>query len=228
LDIVGVTEEQLGELVEMGDCIGNVKADNRFGLPTTTDIFLCGNDQTAGAYGAQLDVGDVLINLGTAHIVYGVLEQLPSPKENLFRGEYPKGRFYAMYVDNGGAILSHLLEVIPEFESFEHIATVAKTVDTSATTFTIDDTLTTFSWSRPNATYAEKAYAVFEFLATRINEMVDMISHDVDHIYLTGGGRKNKILVDMIKQKLGKRLIELETSPLQGVGELIKENWDKK
>jgi sugar (pentulose or hexulose) kinase len=221
LDYCNLTVTQMPELIKVGEIAGQVTGETFLDLPMGCNIFSCGNDQTAGAYGAELSLGDILVNLGTAHITYACRKNLPEPEYNLCRGEYPGELYYAMCSENGGAILTAILAAFPEFESFDNLASLAEQANNHSIIFNINiDTLNSFSWSDENATLAAKAYAVFDYLAERIKIMTDIVSDhnsDVKKIYLTGGGRKNRILVNLIKEKIGKNIIELETSPLQGV-----------
>ena len=221
LDYCNLTVTQMPELIKVGELAGQVTDKTFLDLPLGCNIFTCGNDQTAGAYGAELSLGDILVNLGTAHVTYARRKELPEPEYDLCRGEYPGELYYAMCAENGGAILTAILAAFPEFESFDNLAKLAEQTDGKGVKFNADITnLNNFSWQGENASLEQKAYAVFDYLAERIKIMTDMVSGhnpDVKKIYLTGGGRKNRILVNLIKEKIGENIIELETSPLQGV-----------
>jgi sugar (pentulose or hexulose) kinase len=214
------------ELVKVGEIAGQVTGETFLDLPLGCNIFSCGNDQTAGAYGAELSLGDILINLGTAHVAYACRKELPEPEYRICRGDYHDELYYAMYTEKGGAVLTAILAAFPEFESFDNLARLAEQTDGKGVKFNADiRSLNNFSWQGENASLEQKAYAVFDYLAERIKIMTDMVSGhnpDVKKIYLTGGGRKNRILVNLIKEKIGENIIELETSPLHGMALNIK------
>ncbi|MCF6175731.1 MAG: hypothetical protein L3J71_08185 [Victivallaceae bacterium] len=228
LNYCNLKMKQMPELIHIGMCAGQISGENFLDLMPKCKLFLCGNDQTAGSYGAQLNVDDILVNLGTAHVVYACRKELPEPEQNLFRGEYPGDLYYAMCAENGGAILTALLYAYPELESFDNLARLAEQSDSGSVSFSTDiKALNNFSWSDENSSLAAKAYAVFDYLANRIKIMIDMVSGGKEHsgqIYLTGGGRKNRILVKMIKEKSGAKIVELETSPHHGA--VLMMNYD--
>lgn len=221
LDYCNLAVTQMPELIKVGEIAGQVTGKTFLDLPLGCNIFSCGNDQTAGAYGAELSLGDILVNLGTAHAIYARRKELPEPEYKICRGDYLGELYYAMCCENGGAVLTAILAAFPEFESFDNLARLAEQTDGKGVKFNPDITsLSNFSWQGENASLEQKAYAVFDYLAERIKIMTDMVSgHDPDvkKIYLTGGGRKNRILVKLIKEKIGENIIELETSPFQGV-----------
>ncbi|MBM3892194.1 MAG: hypothetical protein FJ388_24020, partial [Verrucomicrobia bacterium] len=65
----------------VGGVATRTTADARqFGLPEGLPVVLAGNDQTAGAYGAQLDRNNaMLLTLGTAQVAYVCLQRMPPP-----------------------------------------------------------------------------------------------------------------------------------------------------
>ncbi len=109
LEACRIGRAQLPRLIPVGGVAGPTTAGAReLGLPPGIPVVLAGNDQTAGAYGAQLDRNNaILLTLGTAHVGYVCLRRMPAPRAALVRGPYPGGRAYRLAVDGcGGNIIS--------------------------------------------------------------------------------------------------------------------------
>jgi len=225
LDYLRISQKNLPIVIDLGYRAG-LTALNFAELPDSIPVYSCGNDQTAGAYGADLNQGDILVTLGTAQIAYCCCEKMPESAPGLFRGIYPNKLFYAMYAENGGAIISHLLETMPEFKDFDTFANFAECGSQNADlTFSVDSTGSQFEWSENNANIADKALAVFVYLAKRIESMVkdlQKVCGENGTIYITGGGTKNRIWVELIDKALNKDLKIIETSPALGVAKMMK------
>ena len=220
---------QMPELVAIGAQAGEITEDNFLNLPTGCRLFCCGNDQTAGAYGAQLASGDMLINLGTAHITYACRKSLPQPQDGLFRGIYPGDRYYAMAAEDGGALLSIMLDSETTINSFDDLAEAAENGTPGKVAF-IALQSGQLQWSDNSAPLTDRAYALFDYLAERVKVMSQLVcgkKMSAKRIFLTGGGRKNAILVRLIKEKVGSNITEMETSPLQGACFMVAENLNR-
>ncbi|MCK5844626.1 MAG: hypothetical protein KAG97_07970, partial [Victivallales bacterium] len=120
-----ISRSNFPTVATMGREVGKTIADNPFGLPAGIPACSCGNDQTAGAYGADLAPGDILITLGTAQVAYACLDSIPTPKDGLFRGWYPGGLFYAMFAETGGAMVSTAIKQCAEFGDYARFAELA-------------------------------------------------------------------------------------------------------
>jgi sugar (pentulose or hexulose) kinase len=223
-----ISQKNLPEVKELGANIGSTVDNNIFAFKKEIPIYSCGNDQTAGAYGADLKKGDILITLGTAQIAYSCCDTMPFPRVGLFRGTYLNDLFYAMFAENGGAIISQLLELFPEFKDFDTFANFAEKGDLeSKVVFSIDPVKNLPYWNNNSANLADKALAVFIYLAKRIEIMVANLHEicDIDgDIFITGGGTQNHIWVDLIEKALNRKVNLIETSPLLGATKMIMGN----
>ena len=102
----------LPRVIPVGSIAG-VTRPNKFGLPVGIPVVLAGNDQTAGAYAAQLEKTDAaLLTLGTAQVVYACCRRMPPATSGLVRGPYPGGLSYRMAVDGCGANLTNWAETV--------------------------------------------------------------------------------------------------------------------
>lgn len=224
LDLLKIDKSNLPEIVEIGNITGKIKSDNPFDIPAEIPVFSCGNDQTAGAYGAELKRGDILITLGTAQIAYCCCDNMPEPADGLFRGIYPGGLFYAMFAKNGGAIISRVIETFPEFKDFDTFANLAENASVnSGLSFSINDEA---EWSDENANLADKALAVFVYLSKGIGKMFAALrktSTADGEILLAGGGTKNRIWVKLIESEINKKAVIVNTSPCRGIARMISD-----
>ncbi|MFA6713914.1 MAG: FGGY family carbohydrate kinase [Victivallaceae bacterium] len=220
LDLLGISGKNLPEIVEVGSIAGKVKNDNPFGMPAGKAVFSCGNDQTAGAYGAGLQSGDVLITLGTAQAAYCCCRNMPEPGSVQFRGHYPGGLYYAMFAGTGGGLISKAIAKIPAFKDFETFAGLAADADagTDAGFYVVNDEP---CWSNDGAGLPEKAMAVLNFLAGEARMVLEKLK-PYGNIYVSGGGVKNKIWLKLIESGINKKLIIKDTSPCYGVAKMIQ------
>jgi sugar (pentulose or hexulose) kinase len=220
-----ISQANFPRVLRMGDEVGATVEENPFGLPPAIPAHSCGNDQTAGAVGADLTPGDILITLGTAQVAYACLNTMPEPADNLFRGWYPGALFYAMFAENGGALISASIKQNPEFGDYARFAELAADAPGGSNVKCEPDQLrNAVKWSNENASPAEKARAVFEFLTDRMAAMVaalERIAGEPNKILVTGGGTRRAIWVDMLAEKIGRTLEKVNTSPENGVAKLI-------
>ncbi|MDD5597264.1 MAG: FGGY family carbohydrate kinase [Victivallaceae bacterium] len=220
LDLLGISGKNLPEIVEVGSIAGKVKNDNPFGIPAGKAVFSCGNDQTAGAYGAGLRPGDVLITLGTAQAVYCCRRNMPEPGSGQFRGHYPGGLYYAMFAGTGGGLISQAIAKSPAFRDFETFAGLAADADagTDAGFYVVNDEP---RWSNDNAGLPEKALDLLKFLAGEVQDSLGKLKPR-GNIYVSGGGVKNKIWLKLIESGINKKLIIKDTSPCYGAAKMMQ------
>jgi len=225
LDLLKIDKNNLPDVVEIGNITGKTKNDNPFGILDGVPVFSCGNDQTAGAYGAELKRGDILITLGTAQIAYCCCDNMPEPSAGLFRGIYLGGFFYAMFAENGGAIISRIIETFPKFKDFNVFANLAENGSlNSGVNFRINDVNNKVEWSNKNANCADQALAVFVYLSKQIAKMLADLHRICDingRIFIAGGGTKNSIWVKLIESEINKKVVIVDASPCYGVAKMI-------
>ncbi len=226
LKLAEIQEEDLPEVIDIGEVAGKTAA-NPFGLPEGIPVYSCGNDQTAGACGAGLSPGDVLITLGTAQVVYCCCDKMPKPGSVPFRGNYPGGLFYAMSAENGGAVISHIIENYPEFKNFDTFAKLAE--KGSVTSGIVYNPESEPEWSNLSGRIENRALAVLTYLVNRLESMVDAMQSvcDINKVYICGGGTKNKVWVDLISDALSREIILLDTSPCSGIISIIDNTFEQ-
>ncbi len=220
LNLAGIQEIDLPEVIDIGAVAGET-ATNPFGLPEGIPVYSCGNDQTAGSCGAGLSPGDVLITLGTAQVVYCCCDKMPKPGSVPFRGNYPGGLFYAMSAENGGAVISHIIENYPEFKNFDTFAKLAERG--SVTSGIVYNPESEPEWSNLTGRIEDRALAVLIHLVNRLESMVDIMQSvcEINKVYICGGGTKNQAWVDLISNALSREILQQDTSPCSGIISII-------
>ncbi len=224
LNLLGISENDLPGIVEIGSTAGKVKDDNPFGIPAGKPVFACGNDQTAGAYGTGLQVDDILITLGTAQTVYRCCQNMPEPGSVQFRGHYPGGLYYAMFAGTGGGLISKAIEQIPAFKDFDTFAELATEANVNIDTgFYLEND--EVNWSNKDAGLPEKALSIFNYLADKIRIFFEKITKNtekINKVYVSGGGIRNTVWLKLIESKINKKLIIRNTSPCYGIAKMIQ------
>ena len=110
LEWLGLSQAKLGRTVPAGSISARTMEGNIFGLKCGIPVILAGNDQTAGAFGADVQPGQVFISLGTAFAAYAVLSK-PATIPGGASGEYYDKGFYALKTASlGGGDLSALVQ----------------------------------------------------------------------------------------------------------------------
>ena len=114
LEQCGLSPENLPSLVSLAAVAAETtSAAEEWGLPPGIPVVLAGNDQTAGACGADLHINrGILITLGTAQVAYRCLDVLPPPMDNCVRGPYLDKRFYQLVADDGGGSVIDWAETV--------------------------------------------------------------------------------------------------------------------
>lgn len=221
-----LSRQNLPKVLRMGQPAGVATSDNVFSIAAGTPVYSCGNDQTAGAYGAGLEPGDFLITLGTAQIAYACLDSMPEPTTGLFRGVYPGNLYYAMFAENGGVIISTALKQVPEFGDYAKFAKLAESAPSIISVkCEYDHKNNLLKWSDENASPAEKAKSIFELLTDRMATMtrdLTQVAGDPKNVYITGGGTRRAVWVNMLGEKIGRVPTRVNTSPENGVAKLIR------
>jgi sugar (pentulose or hexulose) kinase len=222
LDLLGMNSCSFPDIVEIGDIAGTASNDNPFEIPAGIPVFSCGNDQTAGAFGAGLQVDDMLITLGTAQTVYRCCKNMPDGVQ--FRGNYPDGLYYAMSAGTGGDLITKAIEKIPEFKDFETFAELAAKADIGidAGLHVENDEIV---WRNDHVGLPEKALSVLNFLADEIGDFVEQVAGNTKRtktIFVSGGGVKNRIWLELIGSKINKKLLIKHISPCHGVAKMLQ------
>ena len=233
LDTCRITRGNLPALCPTGKAaaVTNNRACE-FGIPAGIPFVPAGNDQTAGAYGAELHAADaLLITLGTAQVAYRCTPCLPFPVPGTMRGTYPGGRYYQMAADKyGGCTVNWAKTVLDGCSTDEAFAEAAGSADGSCPPirFIADGNAGSGRWEgiTGDHTASEKARAVLECLTDRMTEMICRMNIDLTDrtVLAAGGGSRCTPWVRMLGAKLGKKLQTTDASPGLGAARMAAEN----
>jgi sugar (pentulose or hexulose) kinase len=227
LDVLKIDRNNLPDIIEIGNVAGKTQRDNPLGISKNIPVFSCGNDQTAGAFGAGLQASDVLITLGTAQTVYRCCEKMPTPNVQ-FRGYYPGGLYYSMCAGPGGDLITKAIEKVPELKDFNTFAKFAANADaTIAPVFYVKSETNEVFWSNDRAGLAEKALAVLDFLADEIFDFFVKLNgspKNIKTIYVAGGGQNIPTWVNAIEKKLSHKIKCISYSPIHGTALMMNKD----
>ena len=224
----GVTPAQLPRLVETGAVAGTTVAGNAFGLPAGLPVLFAGNDQTAGAYGAEVEKsGAVLITLGTAQVAYCTDASVPQPQAELIRGPYPGGGGYRLVADGvGGGIVTWAAEALgTDYDGFFRLVAEAD-AECHGVVFEPDLPSGRGGWSKVGmaATRADLARAVIAGLCRRLVKMLGNLGSPVcgRPVCVAGGGSARPEWVGMLGAMLGTTPVPVTADPLLGAARMAK------
>ncbi len=235
----GLAVEQLSSLVPIGSVAGRTAdGDDSTLLPAGIPVVLAGNDQTAGAYGADLEEGlesgrqgALLLTLGTAQVAYACSNELDQLSGALVRGPYPGGLYYRLAADScGGSIVNWAKTVLPGCSTdAEFFARVAE-VQPGCQGLVFDADLPSGQGAWRNLAFchtaADMARAVIESLVRRMAEMVDAMDLDLSQLTVlaAGGGSRANVWVSILSQTLGCEIETTEADPLRGAARMGRES----
>lgn len=231
LRFAGIVPAQLPELHNLGVAAATTIPNNPHGFPAGLPVFAAGNDQTAGAYGAELHRnGATLLTLGTAQVAYRCVPELPSPQHAdghlTMRGVYPGGRFYRLAVSNfGGALIDMALKAETALKDYPHFFRLAETAPPvpPGAAVVIDATTNVVSWSGQGLTPEQKARLVLERLCDEALELLAAVATEGGPTLCAGGGAANAIWLETLARRLGTMPKVIDNDPLQGVGLMIRD-----
>ena len=233
LHVCGLSRDQLPAARPIGSVAGSTTGNaERFGLPRGIPVVLAGNDQTAGAYGAQIHRHDaVLISLGTAQVVYVCRATMPPAAGDTMRGPYPGGRFYRLAADEcGTGTIDWARAVVAgggadgDFDA----AAAAGATDCHGVRFVADGPAGQGRWmgaERRDVTAGDRARAVLECLGERLARMAQRLDVDVasQPLWVTGGGSRAAFWIRLIEQRLGAPLHRVPSaSPSLGAARMAR------
>jgi sugar (pentulose or hexulose) kinase len=232
LKACGIQRDQLPRVISVGGVAAHTTAGARqFGLPEGIPVVLAGNDQTAGAYGAQLDrKNGLLLTLGTAQVAYVCLRRMPTPHAAFVRGPYPGGRAYRLAVDGcGGNIINWAQTVLAGCENDARFFAQAATSERGCRGLVFEPTLDcgTGVWRNVGLhhTPADFARSVVEALSKRIVVMAKRLSASPrgPKVLAAGGGSQSSLFVQTVSEMLGRPVRVTTASPFVGAARMAVE-----
>lgn len=220
----GIKEQNLPEVCHTNTPAGTVRPGNLLGLPAGIPVFCAGNDQTAGAYAAELEKsGGILITLGSAQIAYQWVPEEPAPLPNTVRGVFPEKGFYRMIADSMGGNLITRATAQLDAKNFSVFFKLAQTgMDSHLALPELQVTPGEIIWKNASASSELKAASVVNFLCDRMAGFVRQLRKNQEPVFLTGGGTRHAVWRNCLSGKLGYELQLRQTSPDFGAARLIQ------
>ena len=238
LQILGITEEQLPQVFESYEVIGNLKDSLKHDLNISKDIkiIIGGGDQAVGAVGVGVvGDGECSISLGTSGVVFVSSEKFNVDRKSYLQSyAHSNGKFHIMGVMlNAAGSLKWWAEQIFEDKNYDDFFN--KLEDTK-----INDSLyflpyLTGERSPINDPDAKGVFfglglhhrkehmnrAVIEGVTFALRDTYELIKNlgvKIDTIRITGGGAKSKIWAQMISNILNVNVvtIKIEEGPALG------------
>ena len=228
LEYCGLSEKQMPRIFNVGENVAltSRESSENFGLPGGIPVFSCGNDQTAGAYGADLHNGNkLLITLGTAQVAYTCSDKIPAPSEGCFTGPYPNGKYYKAAVDSyGGAMINMAMNAMPELKDFPTFFDFAEKGRKNGVKVPVmlDEKTNRILWLG-NISPEECAYSVLDLITERMGALVGKLNCCKNEILCAGGGRVNKAWIDLLVHKLNQKIKVINSDPLSGIAQIISD-----
>lgn len=232
IDILGIKKNQLPVIVKTGTSILIKEPVKELDLKKGTKIILAGNDQTANAVGNLLFENEVLISIGTAMIVYLLMGKKVSQfNKEIIRGPYINNTYYKMFAsDYGTYSLDCEIENIcgkTKFDEFNHLAAqcLSSKNNSRQTFFYPHFTDLNKAWVGEGSR-SEKALAVFEGMAFYIKfilEEIIRINYKTRTLYISGGGNKNGLLLEIISSTLNRPVLQSNGDSLLGAAIIANE-----
>ncbi len=220
LECCGLNEDNFCKVIPIGSVAGNTK-DNIFSLQPGIPVYCCGNDQTAGAAGVELEENDMLMTLGTAQVLYQRISDMPAPEEDIIRGPYLNNDFYHLMCSGGGSLISKVIQMnvgIKNFDDFFEKVEQGHII--SELKFNEMDEIEFPHPSSPQ----DIAFSVLKYICLSMKNMYLKFVEKgriPEKLLVAGGGNKNKIWVDMLTNELGRKLILVDATPLHGVARIM-------
>ncbi|NQT13890.1 MAG: hypothetical protein HQ582_14140, partial [Planctomycetes bacterium] len=229
LEVCRLESRQLPKLVSVGSVASHTDGGAaRFGLPEGIPVVLAGNDQTAGALGAELHKeGGLLITLGTAQVAYTCTGDVPPPDAATIRGPYPGGLHYRMAADScGGNLVTWAKTLLSGCETDSAFFEKVDAAEPGCGGLVFDGELPRGEGAWRNVglhhTSAEFARSVVESLARRMAVMVRRLGIDLStgKTLVAGGGSRSAAWVRILSEELDTPLTVTEADPLRGAARM--------
>jgi sugar (pentulose or hexulose) kinase len=230
LDACGLQQAQLPACKSIGSVVAHTStAAAAYGLPAGVPIVAAGNDQTAGAVGAELQPGNLLVTLGTAFVVYQVLATEPDDSAAwapTARGPYPDGAWYRLSVTTcGGNALFWAAEALGYGDDVAALCEVAASAPAGSHGVRFDALLGASGGALHNLgfqhTRADLARAVVEGLLIEVRDAIDHLAGDhALTLRVAGGGSKMPGLMRVFAEMIPHPTILVNADPLLGAARM--------
>jgi len=229
LEKCGLKPAQLPSLVSIGDVAARTTTSaEQFGLPAGVPIVLAGNDQTSGAFGAELEPEtDLLITLGTAQVAYVCDRNLAPPAPGVCRGPYPDGRGYRLVADSCGGNLINWAETMlagcqDDETFFAEAARSRPGCDGLKFDCALPEGQGVWSDIGLHHTPGDFARSVLESLSARMQMMVARLGVETGarRILVAGGGSRQPLWIEILSSLFHAPLSATEADTLRGAARM--------
>jgi sugar (pentulose or hexulose) kinase len=230
LDACGICNGNLPMLVDVGSVAGLTTAGAaRLGLPAGLPVTLAGNDQTAGAYGAELHrINGLLITLGTCQVVYQISSEMPGSHRTTVAGPYPGGGWYSLAAGRcGGVQINWAKTVLAGCETDDKFFATAATAPPGCNglIFEIGKNVTDNAWRHVSNSHGpgEFARSVLEMLTAEMANFIRTLTGGKlpEAILVAGGGSKSALWTGLLSEAIGRPLSVTGASPLLGAARMV-------
>ena len=204
LRVCGLRREQLPHVIPAGGIARRTTYRARaLGLPQGLPLVLAGNDQTSGAFGAQLHENHgLLVTLGTALVAYVCMRRMPRPHPAIVRGPYPGGLAYCLAASgSGGNVINWGQSILAGCGTDEEFFAQAARSERGARGLVFklvrDGGAGTWHNVRRQHTVADFARSMLEGLAGQVAVMVRQLGGAASHrpVFAGGGGSRCPLFV---------------------------------
>jgi xylulokinase len=230
----GLSPQQMPALCQLGDapCATGAMA-REFGLPAHIPIIFAGNDQTAGAYSAEMHAGDeVLLTLGTAMVTYAVHAALPAPQGHpvVARGPYVHQQFFQLATDGcGGNILQWAVKTLLGEIDYPRFFALASSAPPQSNGVTFHGALVAGqgAWQHLSLRHqpADLARAVLEELTQRAVDLIQAITPTAPArtLWVAGGGHVAHGWLNMLRDAYPAKMIATDADPRLGAAAMARD-----
>lgn len=225
LDACGIAPGNLPSLADAGTVSGETtEVAAQFGLPAGLPLILAGNDQTAGAYGAEIHRKKaLLITLGTCQVAYTVLPFPPPVNRAFAAGPYPGGGWYALAAGRAGGVQINWAKTVlagcGTDATFDQAAAAAP-AGCNELVFEIGQTASGSAWKHLSVNHGPGDFArsVLEALVADMVRLADGLTGGriPETVLVAGGGSRSVLWTTLLSEALGRPLTATAADPLRG------------
>ena len=213
LEICGIVREQLPGLVRVGEATHAASHSDSLDLPKDLLLVSAGNDQTSGAFGSGCRLGELIVTLGTALVVYRLAGDTPGPfTADGCWGPYPGGGFYDFAArDEGCLALDWAREQLMPGESVETFMAAAERaaggVNEQTAFFYPERIRTSTAWSDGRAV-EQMAFSAVEGITFSLRQLLydDLRCDAASAITAIGGGAHSDFWLQLVADVTGARV----------------------
>ncbi len=223
---LGWTEERLPRVMPLLRPAGGAWAGNPWSLPPGCPVFCAGNDQTAGAFSAELErERAALVTLGSAQVVYQWTADCPPPAADVIRGVYPGGGYYRMMADiYGGHLISRTVRQcgLRGFDQFFDLAKQGVAAGAPLPALRVEAERLVWD-DEQKASAAARCAAVLDFLNERMAGYIGRLQGGPSGaLYLAdSGGARNNVWRRGLERKLGQEIRLKPAAPTLGAARML-------